>query len=104
MENLNLGVASDAVSSMEILRDALTAELDDVENQIYELAQSSSAESDEVLNDLRVYHVARSALFSGLASINEVLGWVRLMAEKDSDGNTAEVVKSLPSVPVFSLH
>lgn len=40
MENLNLGVVSDAVSSMEVLRDALTAELDDVENQIYELVWS----------------------------------------------------------------
>ncbi len=104
MENLNLGVVSDAVSSMEVLRDALTAELDDVENQIYELVWSNSAKSDDVLNDLRVYHVAKVALYSGLASINEVLGWVRLMAEKDSDGNTAEVVKSLPSIPLFLLH
>ncbi len=104
MENLSLDVASDAVSSMEALRDALAAELDDVENQIFELAQSNLAKSDDVLNDLRVYHVARAALYSGLASINEVLGWVRLMAAKDSDGNTAELVKSLPSVPVFSVH
>ncbi len=88
----------------QALRDALTVELADVESQIYELVWSNSAKSDDVLNDLRVHHVAKVALYSGLASINEVLGWVRLMAEKDSDGNTAEVVKSLPSIPLFSLH
>lgn len=88
----------------QVLRDALTVELADVENQIFELVWSNSAKSDDVLNDLRVYHVAKVALYSGLASINEALGWVRLMAEKGSDGNTAEVGKSLPSISLFSLH
>ncbi len=103
MENMKLGDISDAVSSMHALRESLTAELDDIEDRIHELAQSPGATTASVLSDLSVYYVARAALYSGLASINEVLGWVRLMAATDSEGNMADLVKSLPTVPVFSL-
>jgi len=89
---------------MQVLRAELTAELADIENRIHDLVQSPLATSDSGVSDMRVYCVARAALYSGLASINDVLGWVRLMAAKDSDGNMSEVVKSLPTVPVFSLH
>jgi hypothetical protein len=88
---------------MHALRESLTAELDDIEDRIHELAHSPGATTASVLNDLSVYYVARAALYSGLASINEVLGWVRLMAATDSEGNTVDLVKSLPTVPVFSL-
>ncbi|WP_040038987.1 hypothetical protein [Noviherbaspirillum autotrophicum] len=104
MERMDLCDASDAVSSMHVLRAELTADLDDIENRIHDLVQSPLATSDSGINDMQVYCVARAALYSGLASINEVLGWVRLMAAKDADGNMPEVVKSLPTVPVFSLH
>jgi hypothetical protein len=96
--------ASDAVSSMQTLRVELTEELDDIENCIYELAQSPEASSDSGNKDMQVYWVARAALYSALASINEVLGWVRLMSEKNIEGKVAEVVKSLPTVAVFSIH
>jgi len=101
---MDLCEASDAVSSMQALRVELTEELDDIENSIHEIAQSSVACTDSGTNDLQVYWVARAALYSALASINEVLGWVRLMAEKSIEGNVAEVVKSLPTVAVFSIH
>ena len=104
MERMELCDATDAVSSMQALREELAEDLDDIENCIHELAQSPLATSDSGTNDMRVYCVARAALYSGLASINEVLGWVRLMAAKDSEGNTVEVVKSLPTVPVFLIH
>lgn len=107
MERIDLCDASDAVSSMQALREALTTDLGDIEDRIQELAQSSLASSDSDdsgISDMQVYCVARAALYSGLASINEVLGWVRLMTAKDSAGNTVEVVKSLPTVPVFSIH
>ncbi|HJW57475.1 MAG TPA: hypothetical protein VJ577_19605 [Burkholderiaceae bacterium] len=104
MKRMDLGDASDAVSSMQVLREELTEDLDDIENRIHELAQSPLATSDSGISDMQVYCIARAALYSGLASINEVLGWVRLMAEKDSEGNMAEVVKSLPTVAVFSIH
>jgi hypothetical protein len=104
MERMGLCDTSDAVSSMQALRDELTEELDDIENRMQELAQSPSAASDAGVGEMQVYSVARAALYSGLASINEVLGWVRLMAAQDSEGNVLEVVKSLPTVAVFSIH
>jgi hypothetical protein len=96
--------AGDAVSSMQALYSALTEDLDDIENRMHELEQSSLATSASGIDEMKVFHVARAALYSGLASINEVLGWVRLMAEKDSEGEIAEVVKSLPTVSAFSFH
>lgn len=104
MERMDLCDATDAVSSMQALRDELSEELDDIQKRIHELAQSPLAKSDVGISDMHVYCVARAALYSGLASINEVLGWVRLMAAKDAEGNVSEVVKSLPTVPVFSIH
>lgn len=104
MEIMDLCDASDAVSSMQALRVGLTEDLDDIENRIHELAQSPLATSDSGISEMQVYCVTRAALYSGLASINEVLGWVRLITAKDSEGNVAEVVKSLPTVPVFSIH
>lgn len=104
MERMDLCDASDAVSSMQALRHGLTEDLDDIENRIHALAQSPLATSESGIIEIQVYYVARAALYSGLASINEVLGWVRLMAAKDPEGNVADVVKSLPTVPVFSIH
>lgn len=104
MEKMDLGNATDAVSSMQALRAVLNEDLEDIENRIQELAQSALATSESGVSEMQVYYVARAALYSGLASINEVLGWVHLMAAKDAEGNVAEVVKSLPTVPVFSIH
>lgn len=104
MEKMNLGDAADAVSSMQALRAVLTEELEDIENRIVELEQSALAASEVGIDEMRVYCVARAALHSGLLGINEVLGWVHLMAETNAEGDVAEVVKSLPTVPVFSIH
>lgn len=104
MERISLCDASDAISSMQALRVQLTEELDDIENRIHELAQSPAVTSDTGIGEMKIYYLTRAALYSGLASINEVLGWVGLMAANDSEGNVAEVVKSLPVVPVFSIH
>jgi hypothetical protein len=79
-------------------------DLDDIGNRIHELAQSPLATSDSGISEMQVYYVARAALYSGLAGINEVLEWVRLLAATDSEGKVAEVVKALPTVPVFSIH
>jgi hypothetical protein len=104
MELMDLNDASDAVSSMQALRMALTEDLDDIECRIQELAESPDAATDTGMSEMQIYCVARAALYSGLASINEVLGWVRLITAKDSEGNAAEVVRALPTVPVFSIH
>lgn len=100
MAKMDISNAVDAVSSMRALRLAMTNDLDDVENSIFDLAQSGHTESEE----LRVYCVTRAALYSGLASINEVMGWINLMAEKDPEGNSSEIFKSLPTVPIPSIN
>src|SRR5437762_931498 len=104
MVKIGLEDAGDAVSSMQSLRLAMTADLDDIESRIEALADSPLADSETGIDEMAVYYVMRASLYSGLASINEVLGWVQLMTEKDSEGNLSDTVKSLPSVPVFSIH
>ena len=91
MDTIDINVASDAMSSMQALRSAMTADLEDLENRMQELSNSSVANSPDVIDEMAVYCAARTALYSGLASINEVLGWVHLMTEKDPDGNTARL-------------
>lgn len=104
MAKMDIGNAVDAVSSLRALRVVLTDDLDDIENSIYDLGQSGRADSDSGMGELKVYCVARAALYSGLASINEVLGWVHLMAEKDPEGNAADLLQSLPIVTVPSIN
>ena len=104
MDTIDLCDAGDAMSSMQALRSAMTVELEDVENCMQELSNSSDANSDDAIDEMAVYCAARTALYSGLASINEVLSWVHLMTEKGPDGNTAEVVRSLPTIQTFSIH
>src|SRR6185312_15988466 len=72
MEKMDLCDASNAVSSMQALRTEMTGDLDDIENRIRELAQSPLASSVCGIDEMRIYCVARAALYSGLASINEV--------------------------------
>jgi len=104
MAKMDISHTVDAVSSMRALRLAMTNDLDDIENSIYDLAQSGQAESPGGMEELKVYYVARAALYSGLASINEVMGWIHLMAEKGPEGNSTEILQSLPTVPIPSIN
>jgi hypothetical protein len=104
MDTIDLCDAGDAMSSMQALRSAMTAELEDMETRMQELSDSSLADSTDAIDEMAVYCAARTALYSGLASINEVLGWVHLMTEKDPEGNTAEAIRSLPTIQTFSIH
>lgn len=104
MDTIDICDAGNAVSSMEALRFAMTVDLDDMEWRIRELSASPTVDSAAAIDEMAVYCAARSALYSGLASIDEVLGWVHLMTEKDSDGNTAEAVRSLPTIQTFTIH
>lgn len=102
---INTSEAKDAVSSMKALQSALVEELEDIKIRIDELAEEGLSSSPEEADaEAQVHYVARAALYSALASINEVLGWVHLMAERDSNGDVAEIIRSLPVVPVFSIH
>jgi hypothetical protein len=105
MGNMKSSEAENAASSMKALQLALTEDLEEIEIRIDALVKDSTLPSpDPADEELKIYYAARAALYSGLSSINEVLGWVHVMAEKDSDGNVAEAVKSLPTISVFSIH
>jgi hypothetical protein len=105
MGSINNSEAEEAVSGMKALQSALTEELEDIESRIDALGDDSLCLSpDETEEEVKICYVARAALFSALAGINEVLGWVHLMAERDSNGNVADVITALPIVPVFSIH
>lgn len=107
MGSINAHHTSVAIASMQALREALAQDLAEIENLIQESEspeEFSSTRLDLEEEDLQVYYIARAALFSGLASINEVLGWIHLMAEKDAEGNEPEAVRSLPVIPVWSIN
>jgi hypothetical protein len=103
MTRIALEDAAKAMSGLQALRAAMTDDLDDVESYIE--AHTVAAQSDApAAEEMAVYQVMRASLYSGLACINEVLGWVKLMTENDPNGNVSESLKSLPTVPVFSIH
>lgn len=91
----------DAVSGMTALRDVLGDDLIDVEGRLHQLEQSGTPMTESKREEMLVYQTARTALLSGLASIDEVLAWVHLVAEKDADGNEIESVLSLPNLAVM---
>lgn len=104
MGKMDIADATDAITGMLTLRAVLTEELDNIETSIQELADSDKANSDDGMKDLKVYWVARAAVYSGLAGINELLGWVSLLTERDADGNAFEVTKFLPAMPAWSVN
>jgi hypothetical protein len=104
METIDICNADAAMSGMQALHAAMTLELGTIEQRMEALAESQVAQSASAIEEMSVYHVARAALYSGLAGINEILGWVHLMTEKDPEGNVFDAIKALPTVPAFSIH
>lgn len=101
MERMRIQDTDDAVSGVTALRQLLTSELGTVERLIRR-ADKVPASGTEEARELRdTYDRVRTSLLSGLASVDEVLGWVHMLAEKDSDGNELESVRSLPYVNVL---
>ena len=98
---LSASDTDDAVSGMAALREVLSEDLLDVEGRLHELEHSGTPMSESKKEEMLVYQTARTALLSGLASIDEILGWVHLVAEKDADGNELESVLSLPNLAVM---
>lgn len=103
MATLKIHHAVDAVAGMQALHNVLSEDLSQIEASIQELDLSrskSKSKSDDLDTHLRI----RAALHGGIASINEVLGWVRLMTERDIDGNEYHTVYALPDVPVTAMN
>lgn len=91
----------DAASSMTALRDVLAEDLLDVDGRLHDLEHAATPMTEARREEMLVYETARTALLSGLASIDEVLGWVHLVAEKDGEGNELDSVRALPSLAVM---
>ncbi len=98
---LSITETDDAVSGISALREVLADDLLDVEYRLDELNRSSTPMTPGKQEEILVYQTARTALLSGLASIDEVLGWVHLVAEKDANGNEIDSVLSLPNLSVM---
>jgi hypothetical protein len=104
MRRMDIADATDAVTGMLALRAVLTEELDNVETSIQAIADSEHARSDASREELSVCFVARAALYSGLAGINELLGWINLLTEKDAEGNAFDMTRLLPAMPAWSIN
>ena len=98
---LSVTDTDDAVVGVTALREVLAEDLLDVEGRLMELARSTTPMTDSKKEEMLVYQTARTALLSGLASVDEVLGWIHLVAEKDADGNELDSVLSLPNLAVM---
>jgi hypothetical protein len=104
MRKMDIANATEAVTGMFALRAVLTEELDHVETSIREIADSEHARSDAAREELSVFFVARAALYSGLAGINELLSWINLLTEKDEQGKAFDMTRLLPAMPAWSLN
>lgn len=105
MEKMRVNDTDDAVSGVLALREILCSELVIVERLINRTDQTLAREkNDETEQILETYERVRTGLLSGLASVDEVLGWVRMLAPTDPDGNELDCVRSLPHVNVLPKH
>lgn len=102
MTTLKIQQAVDTVSGMRTLHDAMSADLDHIDACILEL--SSTVPEKGMADELDTHIRARAALHGGIESINDILGWVRLMTEKDADGNEYRVMWALPNVAVTAIN
>jgi hypothetical protein len=97
MERMTVHDTDDAVTSVTALREVLYAELSTIERMVRKVTNSPDAadrgDTDEIIE---TYQSLRTSLLSGIASVDEVLGWVRVLAPKDPEGNELDCVRSLP--------
>lgn len=103
MATLKIHQAVDTVSGMQALHEVLSEDLTHIESCIQDIG-FPSPESATASQDLDTHIRARAALHGGLASINEVLGWIRLATEKDENGDEYRAMWPLPGVPVSPMN
>jgi hypothetical protein len=99
MEKMSVHDTDDAVTSVTALREVLSSELTAIERLVQKVDHSAAKNGADDPDDLiETYRRIRTSLLSGLASVDEVLGWVRVLAPKDADGNEMDCVRALPHV------
>jgi len=99
MDTLSAGVTDDTVSNLLTIREMLTKQLAKVEDV---RLQSQETKQEELIEyegpTAHEIKQARTSVLSGLASIEEILSWVRFLAVKNSKGDELECVRTLPDL------
>jgi hypothetical protein len=104
MHTMEVDATENIVAGIIALREALASDLDEMEQRLHEAGQTLIINSESEPGELpEVFQRARTGLLSGLASVDEVLAWVRVYAPKDSEGNELECVRLLPRVDVSPM-
>jgi len=104
MQKMRVKDTDDAVAGVTALREILVAELATIDRLIRKCEHGADADDHrdgEGAQVLATYQRVRTSLLSGLASIDEVLGWVHMLAEKDPEGNELDCVRALPTVNIL---
>lgn len=94
----------DAVAALDALHAALTDDLEVLEAQMRLAPQPGTLLPDEHTNAMSEHVEARTALHSGLASIAEVLAWIRFKTEVDPEGDVAVALQPLPTLRGCQIH
>lgn len=104
MQKMRVKDTDDAVAGVSALREILASELATIDRLIQrtELENEGKAR-EEAEQIMATYERVRTSLLSGLVSVDEVLGWVHMLAEKDPEGNELDCVRSLPYVNILPV-
>jgi hypothetical protein len=97
-KTLRVGDVDDAVSGLTAVRTVLNSQLEDVERLIVSFNEKH-AQRDEELT-LEECESMRSGVLSALASVQEILSWIRELAETDPEGNLLVCVQALPRISI----
>lgn len=97
MQWMQAAQVEETINGLAQLRSILTNELDAVDGLMRALDASLRAQTDvDTGKMMQTYGTARANIHGGLASIDEVLGWIHLVAEPGADGRELDCVKGLP--------
>jgi hypothetical protein len=97
-KTLRVGDADDAVSGLTAVRTVLNSQLEDVESLIATFHEKPEQRDEELT--LEECESMRSGVLSALASVQEILSWIRELAETDPEGNLLLCVRELPRISI----
>ena len=96
--------ADDVEAALHVLHSALMDDLEELEARISAAAGAMTTMPAQASPEMSEYHVARTALHSGMVSIAEVLGWIQWKTEEEPDGAVAAAFQPLPTLRGCSIH
>lgn len=94
----------DAVAALDALHAALTDDLEILEAQMRTAGEPATSLQVEGTSLIAEQVEARTALHSGLASIAEVLAWIRFKTEEEPEGDVAVALQPLPTLRGSLIH